>query len=265
VKTLILASVLGALVGAVPVHAQAEPEVRQPSLKEPGPDTPDFPDSAYTVAPGVTYVESAMVRTLGKPVPRTRLITVPTLVRHGVSKGWELRLSGDLLIDEDVASTGRTGVGDATLGFKHTLHDEEKGRRPGMGTVVQVTLPTASAGFSTGHVEGFASLNFDHTLSDKFEFEWNAGVSLLTNDAGSQFLQPIFLAVLGYEVSDRFAVFADGFVATPSQPGLPDELVVGAGATYLVHDRLAFDASYHAGLTSVSPDHFFRLGSQIAF
>lgn len=54
-----------------------------PSLEEPGPDSPDFPDSAFTVAPGVVYFETSLTYESSKGV-KVRAYFTDTLIRVGL-------------------------------------------------------------------------------------------------------------------------------------------------------------------------------------
>jgi hypothetical protein len=242
----------------------APPDRARPSLREPGPDTPDFPDSAFTVPQGVTYVETALVGDRSKDADPVRSRTTPFLIRHGLAPRWELRISGDGATRLADSGSRTTGFSDVVLGVKRHFRPE-RGGRPALGLIAQIKAPSGSDAVGNGKVESFASLNFDKTLPGNWDLEWNIGASWLTDDAGGRFGQANLLWALGRELSPRWSIFTDGFAELPAAPGREDAVVAGAGARYMVSDRLGLDASYHAGLTSTSPDRLLRFGTQVTF
>jgi hypothetical protein len=246
------------------VGVQAAEDRAQPNLREPGPDTPDFPDSAFAVPLGVTYLETSLTQEKAKDIDRTRTLSTATLLRYGIAPNWELRLSSDGWLRERSANGRRSGVGDLAVGFKRHFSAEKRGR-PAMGLIAQVKLPTGASAFSNGKTEAFASLNFDKTLPGDVELEWNIGMSWLAEDGGGHFIQGNLLWVLGKKLNDRWGVFVDGFADVPSAPGERSVAVVGPGVSYFVNDRMAIDVSVHCGLTKESPHRIVRLGLQFAY
>jgi hypothetical protein len=65
-------------------------------IEEPGPDSADFPDSAFTVKPGVVYVETSLTTESSKG-PRVHDYFTNTLIRVGLKEDWELRISSPRL------------------------------------------------------------------------------------------------------------------------------------------------------------------------
>ncbi|GBD36585.1 hypothetical protein HRbin36_01710 [bacterium HR36] len=62
------------------------------SIRQPGPDTADFPDSAFTVPPGDMYLETSINYQRPSGLPKHEYFTA-TLLRLGLFEGLELRIN----------------------------------------------------------------------------------------------------------------------------------------------------------------------------
>lgn len=111
----------------------------EPNIEEPGPDSADFPDSAFTVKPGVVYIETSVTTESSKGV-RIHDYFTNTLIRVGVRENWELRISSPGVIQEVGPGIDTTGFGPLTFGFKRHVWDED-GWVPAFGIITQVKTP----------------------------------------------------------------------------------------------------------------------------
>jgi hypothetical protein len=237
----------------------------RPDITEPGPDSADFPDSAFAVPTGIVYLETSLTYASSKG-PRVRDYFTNTLVRIGLWEDLELRIASPGIIHENGPEESVTGVGPLTIGFKQHVWDEvaESGI-PAFGVIAQVNVPTASAGFDDGTAIPTVFCNFDHTLSANSYFEWNLGLSAVHADDGHRFVQGNFLWSLGHEVNDDITVFFHGFTNFPASSGNQEEVVMGPGMIWFVNKRVAVDFSYNFGLTDESLHRLVRLGLSMAF
>lgn len=246
----------------------AEGDDSQPNIKDPGPDTADIPDSAFTVKPGVVYFETALTHESSKGSPRTREYATPTLIRMGVTERLELRFSGFLVHEHVPGGDSRSGVGPLTFGFKRHMWEENPDSfLPAFGIIAQVTAPTSSAGFDGGRAEPTIFFNFDYTLTERLEFEWNGGIGCLEGDDGTMFCQGAFLWSLArtWGREGNLKTFFHGAALTPGGSGEQEDVLMGPGMVFFRGHRLAYDASYNFGVTGVSPHRLIRLGMSMAF
>jgi hypothetical protein len=252
--------------GESPMGTLPEPATpAEPNITKPGTDSTDFPDSPYAVPAGVTYVEGSLTYESSKG-PRVRDYTTAILVRTGLGGGMELRLSSPGLIHETSPSSSTTGFGPLTMGLKLEMSPEGSHVLcPAVGSIVQVLLPTASAGFDSGVAEPTFFLNFAHPLPEGWELEWNAGIGAVKDDTEGWFAQGLLLWAIGRELSPELEVFLHGFAVFPSRPGDDPEFVFGPGVACVVTDRFLLDFSYNFGLTEPSPHRIVRLGGSVAF
>lgn len=259
----------------------AAPE--EADIKDPGPDTADFPDSAFTVPPGAAYLETSLTYASAKG-PVLRDYFTATLIRVGLIQNLELRISTPGLIVENTQATTATGFGPFTIGFKAHVWDEiEESGIPALGIIGQLTTRTGSAGFNPATVEPFLFFNFDHTLPSNMEFEWNAGIGVVEADDGDVQATGVFLWALSKEFTPKLTGFIQGFTIVPTAavegesfdpvagavlPAVGSnqpEVVIGPGFILFASRHMALDASYNFGLTPVSPHRILRFGVAMAF
>ena len=145
------------------LHAE-EPKSNEASIRTPGPDLANFPNSAFTLPQGRAYVELA-------PLNYTRRSAggSPTqwsagyLLRYGVTDDFELRLLSDGYTNVR-GSDGPSGMAPQTFDFKWHFCDENKDSHlPAFGVEVAVQTDIASRAFREG-TQPALSLNFDQTL-----------------------------------------------------------------------------------------------------
>jgi len=236
-----------------------------PDISEPGPDTADIPDSAFTVPVGVTYFETSLSYISSKGT-RERDYSTNTLIRAGLWQDFELRISTPGIIHQHAPDESTTGFGPLTFGFKqHIWAEVEECCIPAFGIIAQVTAPTASAGFDDGTAIPTVFFNFDYSLPEDAYFEVNFGITGLHDDDGDRFVQGNFLWSLGKEWTENFTTFFHGFCNVPSGSGSDSELLMGPGMIWFVSKQVAMDFSYNFGLTDDTDHRFLRLGLAVAF
>jgi hypothetical protein len=247
------------------VEGMASDPGQGPDISEPGPDSADFPDSAFAVPPGVVYIETSLSYSSTKGTPLHDYFTA-TLVRIGLWKDLELRIATPGFIQEHGIDGSTSGFGPLTFGFKQHIWDEvQESGLPAFGIIAQVTAPTASAGFDDGTAIPTLFFNFDHTLPWDSYFEWNVGISDVHGDDGQRFAQGTFLWSLGHEWNDNFTTFFHGLVNVPSGSGEGEEVLMGPGMIWFVTKRMELDLSFNFGVTDESDHRFARLGLSVAF
>jgi len=243
--------------------SEATANSQLPSIRQPGPDTADLPDSPYAVPPGVVYAETSFtyfrIRT-----PAAHDYTTATLIRIGLVENWELRLSSPGLIVRDGLPDSTTGFGPVTIGAKWHWWDEiqEQGI-PGAGLIFQVTTRTGSDAFRPEIAEPASFLTFSHSLPWEMEFEWNLGLSLTKEESERTQLQGWLLWAVSKELTPNLNLFVHGYILTPGF--ITDtEIVLGPGFIWFISERMALDASSVFGVTDDSPT-IARVGWSLAF
>lgn len=243
-------------------EAQAtEPSERQRwTLREVETDTSDLPDSPFPVPPGVLLLETSLTRERGNGAHRR--LSTETLLRFGISRGWELRVSSDGWVWERSHDGRRTGVGDVVLGFKRHLFPE-RGIRPAMGVIVQTKLPIAFSNLSSSALEPTVFFNFGKSLPSGFDVEVNFGVSWSKSGSGRRFVQYHLLWGVEKELGRGIGVFVHSAADFPAEPKAGNSVLLGPGFTWLINERTQLDMSLTFGLTKAAPNNVFRVGLAI--
>jgi hypothetical protein len=214
-----------------------------PSIRDPGPDFADFPNSAEVVPPGVYYMEIAPTSQWSNR-PDSLQSGLELLFRTGIVPDLELRLSGSAItiIDSDEPGQDTVGSGPFGIGFKyHALDGALQWFRPAVGIEFQAVLPVASSNeLNPDVVLPSGSLNLDHTLPANFSFHWNLGFQTSLDDDQDSFLQASFQWSIANDVTRDLQLYVTGAKSYPATPsGGGGILLVGAGFLWVVNESIA--------------------------
>lgn len=233
----------------------AEPERPPPcDITDPGPDTANFPNSPYTLPKGRSYIECDP-GTFSLPgsdgTPGTW--SWPFLVRTGITDSCELRLFSQGPTVVGATSASRSFDGFAPLAFDLKVHlwgEPDQLWLPAVGIEAFVLTGIASKPFIVG-VEPAVVLLVDHRLPGDWLLEWNVGCY---GTGGSGIPDILSLPDLGVQwalqkqLTERVAVFYQGFYNAAGIPFFPADLVSGFGGQWNVTQRLAVYGSYNWSL-----------------
>jgi hypothetical protein len=248
-------------------------------IRDPDPDTANFPNGAYTLPKGRMYIENSPVSFYGPSKMSPPQYNWEYLVRYGMTDNLELRIFSNGL----TATKGKNGtVGVSPLAFDFKINFWEENTKywiPAMGVEIYIQTTFGSPAFDSG-TQPSTALLFNHTLPWGFSYEHNFG---LTGNQGPYRLniyQFSYQWSLQHQVVKDFDVFWQGFYNAAALPRLrhfdirgliqertrnPVAVVTGAGGIWTVNDRLAVYGSYNVGLTQFSPTTLAFLGFAVAF
>ena len=187
------------------------------------------------------------------------------LLRYGFSKSFEGRLVAAGWTIEDSDSGSQDGFTDLSLGAKFPLGDE-RGRRPQMGLLVDLSLPVGADEFTSDYVIPKVVFLASHTLTEKLALTYNAGASLVTskNENGSRTDADLSYAVaLSGSVGGTVSLFGELYGAFATGAGRPNRHSLQAGATILLSRVLQIDFRSGLGLVDNEPD--WLVGAGLAF
>jgi hypothetical protein len=257
-----------------------------PDVSEPGPDMGDFPNSAFTLPRGRSYIEFSPVTLLNADRQAPAAYIAPFLLRYGLSDNVEFRVLGNGLTHVG-GSSPSTGFSPLNLDLKvHLWNDRKEWLVPAMSLEVLLLTPWGSSQF-TSTWEPSLNLNFDLPIAKKTNLEWTLGysgvqqaININTKEVfiprfnflvpgihrtfGVNFNQFTAQWALEYEVTDKLEVFAHGFHngAIHLQIGAGD--MVGVGAFYKFSQRLMGFGSINTGLTPNLPSCVGQIGFVLA-
>ena len=226
-------------------------------IASPGPDTANFPNSPFTLPKGRSYVETLPgTFSLDGPDGTPAAWSWPFLIRTGLTDTCEFRI-----LSQGPTVVGATPVTPVVDGFAplvfdmkfHLWGDKELLYVPAVGVEVFVQTGLASKPFQVGTESGMALL-VDHKLPGDWLFEWNVGLygtsggslpdELSVPDLGAQW-------ALQKQLTERIAVFYQGFYNAAGIPFFPSDVVSGLGMQWNLSQRLAVFTSYNWSLDAV--------------
>ena len=248
-------------------------------IRDPDPDTANFPNGAYTLPKGRLLIENSPLGLYGPSRNGPSQYNWEYLFRYGLTDNLEFRIFSNGL----TATKGKNGTtGLSPLAFDFKINFWEENTRywvPAMGAEIYLQTSIGSPAFNSG-TQPSMSLLFDQTLPLGFNLEQNFGITGNLGLRGENIYAFSYQWSLQREVVKDFDIFWHGFynaAALPrlrnfSSPDLPEAhnrnpaaLVTGIGAIWTVNDRLAIFGSYNFGLTKYSPTTIALLGFAVAF
>jgi hypothetical protein len=250
-------------------------------IRDPGPDTANFPNSAYTIPKGRLYIENSPVGFYGRSRNglQPRVYQWEYLLRYGLTDHVELRLFSNGVTHQGANGPKQPAVtGYSPLAFDFKVNVWEENTRywlPAMGLEVYLQTDLGSAAFDSG-TQPSLNLLFDQTLPWDINFEYNFGLTGVQNAQDQITYQFSYQFALQRQVVPDFDVFFQGFYNAAALPRLlrfqsagpdldiPRVTVLGGGAIWTVSDRVSVFGSYNFGVTDAAPRTIGLLGFAIA-
>jgi hypothetical protein len=249
-------------------------------IRDPDPDTANFPNGAYTIPKGRMYIENSPLGLFGPSrngfQPRT--YQWEFLIRYGLTDNLELRIFSNGLTHESAQGAQPAATGFSPLAFDFKVNFWEENTRyhiPAMGVEMYIQTTFGSPAFSNG-TQPSLNLLFDQTLPWGINLEYNFGITGVQNGAGQIAYQFSYQWSLQRQVVRDFDVFFHGFYNAAALPrllqfqntlnaGIPNVTALGVGAIWTVNDGLAVFGSYNFGITPAAPKTIALMGFALAF
>lgn len=239
-------------------------------------DRPDFTESTQAVPRGRIQLESGYTFTHDheRGVTTTDHAFPEFLLRIGLADEWELRLgwAGWSLTEEmfhERNEHGRRvsrnehadGGTDMTVGFKRHLCDQD-GRRPDLGVIGELSLPTGSGEKSSGDVDPAVKLLWAYDLSERLSLAGNVNVGAPRSERG-RFVQSAASISVGYAWTDWLGSYVEYFGVYPNDRGTDAAHYLNGGFAFPVNDNLQFDVRAGLGLNEEADDFFSGVGFSV--
>jgi hypothetical protein len=249
-------------------------------IRDPDPDTANFPNGAYTLPKGRMYIETSPVGfyAASRSGNQPRTYQWEYLIRYGLTDNLEFRIFSNGLTSQAAQGPQPAVTGNSPLAFDFKANFWEENTRyhiPAMGVEIylQTTLLGSSA-FNSGTQPSIALL-FDQSLPFGVGFEYNFGLTGVQNNQGQIAYQFSYQWSLQREVVKDFDVFFHGFYNAAALPRLtrfqtasmaviPNVTVMGFGGIWTVNDRVAVFGSGNFGVTADSPKTIVLMGFAVA-
>ncbi len=255
--------------------AEAFPEGTDPlrarrphTIREPGPDTANYPNSPETLPRGAAYLETSPVfwtSAIGGVQPST--YNAEFLVRLGLTDRVEFRLFSSGYTWQAAGFGAGETTGFSPLTFDTKIHFWEENREwflPAVGFEAYIQSPWGSPAFDAGTQPGMTML-FRTTLPWDVVAEWNVG--LAADSTALEAYAPIVVAQWAFTkpVTADFDLFVHGFQNESALPRLAAQTVIGGGFIWYPSDRLSVFGNWGAATDRSGPATTFQLGCAGAF
>ena len=244
---------------AAPAHAD-------PSDDYINADRPGIADGSTTVGLGRFQIETAFQREFrDEDGERERTTFVPTLLRYGFSKSWEVRVEGNTFTwqraPDATGATHTSGFAPSSIGLKYNLVEAAGSTRPSIGAIVRVFPPSGSGEFGSSHTTGDFRLAADWNFADKWSLNPNVGVGVYEDDSKRSYGAGLFAATLNYNPSKVVNLFVDTGLQYPEQKNGRASLILDFGGAYIIGHDIQLDLSVGTGAAGTKPAHpFFAAG-----
>jgi hypothetical protein len=226
-------------------------------------DRPDQTESPFLVPKNLLQVETGFLYSESSEGGFTEKESVynSTLLRYGLIDNLELRLGLEVLelktISGTETETSVSGTSPLYAGFKIGVA-EENGLLPQIGFLGEAFLPfSASEEFQPKSTGGDFRFAFSHTLSKKFDFSYNFGISWDGENPSASY---VYSAVLGYAFTEKLSGFVEIYGDFPEETQANH--LFDAGLTYLISGQLQIDLAGGTGLNTAQ-DFFIGAGISV--
>jgi hypothetical protein len=226
------------------------------------PDRPGIADGSSSINRGTLQIEAGAERDQTHAGGFTeRTLSTPLLLRYGLGRGLELRietLSGYETVHAEAGS--ESGFSPVSIGAKwHFLDGDDKTRRPSLGFIGRVFLPSGSGDFRSSHASFDLRLAADDNLSEKWAINPNVGIE--HDDQQGRETFALAALTLQYNLSQRWNIFVDGGLQSGISGGGGTSLLLDSGTACVIGRDLQLDFSIGWGARGDSvPNVFWAAG-----
>lgn len=255
------------LAQAFPEGIEPRDALEAPSIRNPGPDTANYPNGPNTLPRGGVYLELSPVFFTG-PISgiQPQAYNAEFLLRLGLTDRFEFRIfSSGFTWQAAGLGMGET-TGFSPLVFDTKMHLWEENRDwflPAAGVEAFIQTPWGSPAFDAGTQPAIIML-FRNTLFWGLTAEYNVGVAADSTQNGYVPIDVVQWAITK-ELTEDFQVFVHGFQNESALPRVSAQTVVGGGFVWFPSDRLSVFGNWGAGTDRSGPASTFQLGMANAY
>jgi len=265
-------------------HRALDNEIRHRlkiNIRDPDPDTANFPNSPYTIPKGRVYIETSPLGLYSKSRGglQPSVYQWEALLRYGLTDNLEFRIFSNGLSYQSALGRHPAAFGFSPLAFDFKANFWEENTRyflPAMGLEVYLQTELGSTPFNNG-TQPSINVLFEQSLPFEIGLEYNIGVTGVENNANQIAYQLSVQWAFEREIVEDFKVFFHGFYNAAALPRLlqfqgvgtvgdsvPQVTVTGLGGLWTVNDRLAVFGSYNFGVTVAAPQTIALMGFAVA-
>ena len=227
-------------------------------------DRPDHTESSQTVPAGMFQIEAGY--TFIKINDDNNHSLGELLVRVGMLRHTELRVSFNSYTIENTDNDRFTGRKDFQLGFKYTLNDISTSSPwiPQTAVIAATTLPTGSESFRSDKIQPEVILALSWEISERAALGSNIRFAYLNEDNG-QFAQLGQSISLGYGLTDNLGCYLEYFGMIPGEKKGANHNYMNGGITFLIGENFQLDTRGGVGMNGMDRDYFSGTGISLRF
>ena len=226
------------------------------------PDRPGIADGSNVVGAGRVQIEAGFqVEYRHDSSGHEHRLFVPTLLRFGLDRDWELRVEGNTYskarsFDTAGISSFNEGLAPTSIGLKYHFLDASGERRPSVGAIIRLYPPSGSGDFKTFHTTGDLRLTADWDFAPKWSLNPNVGVALY-EDGGATYTTELLAATLSWNSSKVFNLFVDTGIQSREGMNAKASVIFDAGTAVILGHNTQLDFSIGTGASGITPPHPF--------
>lgn len=227
------------------------------------PDRPGIADGSTTVGPQRFQIETGVqVEFRDDGAEHDRTTFIPTLLRYGIGKRWELRLEGNNYSsftqhDPDNGTTHASGFAPTSIGLKYNFIDASGTTRPSVGAIMRIFPPSGSGNFRTRVTTGDFRFVADWALSNEWSLNPNLGVGVYEDGANRIYHTGLLAMTLNFNPSKILNFFLDTGMQSQEEKNGKASVIVDTGAAYIIGRDIQLDFSIGTGAAGATPPHPF--------
>ena len=224
------------------------------------PDRPTITEAPFTVPKG--YFQGEFGFGIEDTDPGFIYTYPKALLKFGITDNFELRFYTEYTTIQKEPNPDLNGFIPLSVGIKAKL-GEQKGVLPKMSFLGHLRIPgVVSDELETKYLAPTLALLFEHHVSDVISIAYNVGVEWDGLSPDPNFLYTLNPTI---NITDRLAIFGEGFGRIIQQEDDDIEFSVDAGLSYLIGNDLMIDVVLGKGITDNKPSRFIEAGFSYRF
>jgi hypothetical protein len=258
------------VVALIPIVAQAQDgsprrasDPGAAAIPEMVPDRPDFTESATVIPRGALQFESGLhyEGDTASGIDSRAMSTPTALLRIGMGRRSELRVSGDGLLSNSVEHVRTSGYSDVAVGAKFKLFDQ---RQIGVDLAVLplVSLPVGTEAFTSGGADPTIKIAWERELPAGFGLSGNINAASIS-EQGQRFRQHALSASLEHDLFMGYSSFVEVYGLSRMSLDDGNGITINAGLSHPMGENQQFDVEAGHGLSAAAPDWFVGFGFAI--
>jgi hypothetical protein len=224
---------------------------------------PDVTEAPFTIDAGHVQVELSFLEFThdnDRGLLEDQFNVLPADVRVGVLNNFEVDVMFEPYLNSLVhgrapASQRQTGTGDTQIRGSLNLWGNDGGKTAG-GVLAFVSLPTASGGFETNHVEGGVILPIAFQLPGGFDAGAMLECDFDRNAANDGYgVDLIHTITVGHDLLPHLGAYVEYVGISPISTDRTYLSYFDTGLTYAITQNVQFDVGVNFGISSRADDY----------